>query len=74
MNTGRIATDSSVSGTLRNSIAMIADRTVTIVDRTVEAVFVTTPDTAVTSLLSRDWISPVRVPVKNDRGSSRRCA
>ena len=72
--TGMMATDSRVRGTLRNSIATTADSTVTTVDRTVEAVLVTTPETAVTSLDSRDWISPVRVPVKNDSGSSRRWA
>ena len=42
--------------------------TVTTLERIDDAVLVTTVCTPPTSLASRDWISPVRVPVKNDNG------
>ena len=47
---------------------------VTTFDRMLDAVSVTTDCTPPTSFASRDWISPVRVPVKNRSGMCCRCA
>ena len=47
--------------------------TVTALDRIEEAVWVTTDSTPPTSLPSRDWMSPVRVPVKKPRCIDSRC-
>ncbi len=47
--------------------------TVTALDRIEEAVWVTTVSTPPTSLPSRDWMSPVRVPVKKPRCIDSRC-
>ena len=47
---------------------------VTTLDSTFDAVSVTTDCTPPTSFDSRDWISPVRVVVKNRSGMFCRCA
>ncbi len=65
---GRSASDSSVSGTESTSIAISVLMIVTTLASTFEAVSVTTDCTPPTSFESRDWISPVRVAVKNRRG------
>ena len=72
-NSGISRSDSAVSGTESSSIATIVLMIVTTFDSTVEAVSVTTDCTPPTSFASRDWISPVRVVVKNRSGIFWRC-
>ena len=52
---------------------MIVLMMVTTFESTVDAVSVTTDCTPPTSLASLDWISPVRVVVKNRSGIAWRC-
>ncbi len=73
-NSGSSAMDSRVNGTERISIATSVLMIVTRFDSTLEAVSVTTVCTPPTSFESRDWISPVRVVVKNRRGMNCRWA
>ncbi len=54
-----------------SSIAMNAAMTVTVLPRTLDTVFVSTPETPPTSFCSLDWMMPVFVRVKN--ASSIRC-
>ena len=60
--------DSSVSCGLRRNIAIIVDAATATLDVMDAAVSVTTACTPPTSFDSRDWISPVRVAVKNRSG------
>src|ERR687892_220528 len=62
---GSVPRDSSVSCHESSSIATTVLITMTRLDSTPEAVSVTTDCTPPTSLERRDWISPVRVEVKN---------
>ena len=59
---------SSVSCQLRRNIATIVESATATLDVIEAAVSVTTACTPPTSLDSRDWISPVRVAVKNRSG------
>ena len=68
-NSGISSSDRIVSGIEIRTIAMIVLMIVTKFDSTVDAVSVTTDWTPPTSFASRDWISPVRVVVKNRRAS-----
>ncbi len=72
--TGSSASDRIVSGTDRMSIAINVLTIVTTLASTFEAVSVTTDCTPPTSFDRRDWISPVRVFVKNRSGMCCRCA
>ncbi len=56
------------------NIVMTVESTITTFARTLDAVSVTTDWTPATSFASRDWISPVRVVVKNRSGIFWRCA
>jgi hypothetical protein len=67
-NTGVIASDRSVSGTEITSIAITELTMMTTFDKAFDAVSVTTLCTPPTSFERRDWISPVRVVVKNRSG------
>ncbi len=67
-------TATMVSCQLRITMATTVDTKITTLARMVEAVVVTTDWTPPTSLASRDWISPVLVPVKKARESVCRCA
>jgi hypothetical protein len=71
---GRIPSDSSVSCHDSSSMATTVLMTMTTFDRTPEAVSVTTDCTPPTSFDRRDWISPVRVEVKNRSAIRWRCA
>ena len=73
-NSGINASDRRVSCTDRINIAISVLMIVTTLASTLEAVSVTTFWTPPTSLASRDWISPVRVVVKNRRGMNCRWA
>ncbi len=64
-NTGSRQSDSKVSGIDIQNIAINVEMITTTLDSTDDAVSVTTVETPPTSLESRDWISPVRVDVKN---------
>ena len=72
-NNGIRQSDRSVSGTDRNSIATSVEMMTTTLDRIDDAVSVTTVCTPPTSFERRDWISPVRVEVKNRNGMFCRC-
>ena len=72
-NSGISSSDRIVRGIEIRTIAMIVLMIVTRLDSTVEAVSVTTDCTPPTSFARRDWISPVRVVVKNRRGIAWRC-
>jgi hypothetical protein len=72
-NNGISSNDRIVSGTEITTIAMIVLMIVTTLDSTVDAVSVTTDWTPPTSLARRDWISPVRVVVKNRSCIACRC-
>jgi hypothetical protein len=65
---GIIASDSTVRGTDSTSIAISVLAITTTFDRIDDAVSVTTVCTPPTSFARRDWISPVRVVVKNRSG------
>jgi len=65
--------DRSVSGTDSASIAINVEMITTTLDRIEDAVSVTTVCTPPTSFERRDWISPVRVEVKNRNGMCWRC-
>ena len=65
--------ESNVSGSERRSIAISVLMMVTTFARSDAAVLVTTDCTPPTSLARRDWISPVRVVVKNRSGMNCRC-
>lgn len=65
MNTGIRTSATSVSRHDSTIMATRAEITVTELPRMDEAVLVTTDCTPDTSLPRRDWISPVRVEVKN---------
>ena len=67
-NRGVSASDRIVSGTEMISIAITVLTITTTFARIDDAVSVTTLCTPPTSFASRDWISPVRVCVKNRRG------
>ena len=60
--------DSSVSRQSMSTMATIVDSATATFDVTELAVSVTTACTPPTSFVSRLWISPVRVAVKNRRG------
>jgi hypothetical protein len=62
-------TATMVSCQLRMIIATMVEVKITMLARMVDAVVVTTDWTPPTSLASRDWISPVLVPVKKASGS-----
>ena len=66
-------TATMVSCQLRMTMATMVDTKMTTLARMVEAVVVTTDWTPPTSLASRDWISPVLVPVKKASESVCRC-
>ena len=72
--TGSSASAISVSCQDSSSMPTSDATTVTTLDRIEEAVSVTTACTPPTSLPSRDWMSPVRVPVKKPRCMDCRCA
>ena len=72
-NNGISRSERIVSGTKITIIAMIVLMIVTTLESTVDAVSVTTDWTPPTSLASLDWISPVRVVVKNRSGIAWRC-
>ncbi len=72
-NAGTVMTATMVSCQLRISMATMVEVKMTTLARMVEAVVVTTDWTPPTSLASRDWISPVLVPVKKASGSVCRC-
>jgi hypothetical protein len=63
-----------VSCQLSTSIATRVESRITRFDSTLEAVSVITVCRPPTSLASLDWISPVRVAVKNRRGMLWRCS
>ena len=65
--------ESSVSCHDSTDIAMIVLAMTTTFAKTLEAVSVTTDCTPPTSFARRDWISPVRVVVKNRSGMNCRC-
>ena len=73
MKNGVMKSDSAVSCHERISIAMSVLAMMTMLDRMLDAVSVTTVCTPPTSLARRDWISPVRVVVKNRSGMNCRC-
>ncbi len=73
-NTGVIASDRTVSCHDRINIAISVLMMITTFDRMLDAVSVTTLWTPPTSFWSRDWISPVRVLVKNRSGMCWRCS
>ena len=73
-NTGSSATATSVSCQDSSSMPTSDAITVTALDRIEDAVWVTTDSTPPTSLPSRDWMSPVRVPVKKPRCIDSRCS
>ncbi len=73
-NSGNRASESSVSGTERANITTMVLTIVVMLASTLDAVSVTTVCTPPTSLERRDWISPVRVVVKNRSGMNCRCA
>ncbi len=54
-------------------MAMMVLTTITLFERTLDAVSVTTVCTPPMSFESRDWISPVRVAVKKRSGIRWRC-
>ena len=66
---GTVTTAMAVSCHDSATMATSAERKVTTLYRTELRVEVSTPCTPPTSLVSRLWISPVRVPVKKARGS-----
>ena len=66
--TGTSTSETSVSSQESTSMATRLLATVTTFERIDDAVLVTTVCTPPTSLASRDWISPVRVPVKKASG------
>jgi hypothetical protein len=65
--------ESNVSCHDSTDIAMMVLAMTTTFARTLEAVSVTTDCTPPTSFARRDWISPVRVVVKNRSGMNCRC-
>jgi hypothetical protein len=71
---GTVMTATMVSCQLMMIMATMLETNVTTLARMVEAVVVTTVWTPPTSLASRDWISPVLVPVKKASESVCRCA
>ena len=71
---GIMNSDRMVSGTDRINMATSVLMMTTTLASTLEAVSVTTDCTPPTSLASRDWISPVRVVVKNRSGIAWRCS
>ncbi len=73
-NTGTTPSDSRVSCHDSATMAIAVLRTVTVLERTDEAVFVTTFWTPPTSFCSRDWSSPVRVAVKKRSDIACRCS
>ena len=72
-NAGTVMTATMVSCQLRMIIATMVETKMTTLARMLEAVVVTTVWTPPTSLASRDWISPVLVPVKKASNSVSRC-
>ena len=72
-NAGTVITATMVSCQLRITMATTVDTKITTLARMVDAVEVTTVWTPPTSLASRDWISPVLVPVKKASDSVSRC-
>jgi hypothetical protein len=73
-NSGSVTSDSTVSCQDSTSIATSVDSRITTLDRMVLAVSVITVCRPPTSLARRDWISPVRVAVKNRSDSDCRCS
>ena len=73
-NSGISASDRRVSGTESQIIAISVLMIVTMFASTLDAVSVTTDCTPPTSFARRDWISPVRVVVKNRSGMNCRWA
>ncbi len=72
-NAGTVKTATMVSCQLRMIIATMVETKMTTLARMLEAVVLTTVWTPPTSLASRDWISPVLVPVKKASDSVSRC-
>src|SRR6202042_105406 len=72
-NTGTVMTATMVSCQLRMTMATMVDTKMTTLARMGEGGVVATDGTPPTSLASRDWISPVLVPVKKASGSVCRC-
>jgi hypothetical protein len=72
-NTGMDATDTAVSCQDMEVIATRVLMNMAVLDRTLDRVLVTTFCIPPTSLAIRDWISPVRVPVKNPSDRLWRC-
>ena len=70
---GTVMTATMVSCQLMMIMATMLETNVTTLARMLEAVVVTTVWTPPTSLASRDWISPVLVPVKKASESVCRC-
>ena len=70
---GTVMTATMVSCQLRMIIATMVETKMTTLARMLEAVVVTTVWMPPTSLASRDWISPVLVPVKKASDSVSRC-
>ena len=73
-NSGVIASESTVSCQEITVMAMTVLSSVTTLDSSDVAVSVTTDWIPPTSLVRRDWISPVRVPVKKRSDIPCRCA
>ncbi len=73
MKIGVMQSDIIVSCTDRSSIAISVLMMITTFARSDAAVLVTTDWTPPTSFARRDWISPVRVVVKNRSGMNCRC-
>ena len=71
---GTVATATIVSCQERINIATRVLRNITVLERVSVRVLVTTDWMPPTSLETRDWISPVRVLVKNPRDMPWRCA
>ena len=70
---GAVPTATIVSSQDSTSIAIRVLIRMTQLESTSETVLVTTRWTPPTSLVTRDWISPVRVPVKKPRDRLCRC-
>ena len=73
-NSGTRTSDRIVSCQDSQAMAAKLETMITTFERMLEAVSVTMLCTPATSLVSRDWISPVRVDVKNRIDRDCRCA
>ena len=72
-NAGAVPTATTVNSQDKTNIAIKVLMRMTVLESTSETVLVTTRCTPPTSLDTRDWISPVRVPVKNPRERLCKC-